>query len=131
MGCHTLYDAREDKACLFDSTTMTAFGRVFSGPDADAQVDAFLAWYEERHPGEDPRRDADIGAEQDTWLLSFDPESGPDWTCLACGADPWVHCDPSVDPHSRKPERTASVRAQSAGIRTLVKSRERALTRRA
>lgn len=35
MGCRILYDAKHDQACLYCSTTMTAFGPIFSALESE------------------------------------------------------------------------------------------------
>lgn len=62
MGVHILHDSKTDQACLFCSTTMQAFGPVFTAqnPTEHTEVDAyevaerFLGWCPE-----DPRSLAD------------------------------------------------------------------------
>ena len=73
MGVRIL--AGHDMACLYDSVTDTAFGRVFYGAEAEERLERFLKWY----PGDDPRLDADIGAAQDDWWAdNVDPDTGDD-----------------------------------------------------
>jgi hypothetical protein len=94
MGCRVLYDDNDDQACLYDSVTMTAFGRVFSGPDANLQADRFLEWYEDQGRYDDPRVDPAIGEAQDDWLtLMGEHGSGP---CTKCGAEEWQVCDQGI-----------------------------------
>ena len=44
MGVRIIYDSRNSYAALYCSTTMSAFGPVFSGPDADSDALDFLRW---------------------------------------------------------------------------------------
>jgi len=92
MGCHIL--ANEDSACLYDSVTETAFGRVFHG-DGEEKLAAFLAWYAAYGACRDPRVDPNIGDAQDEWLAKLDAG------CDCCGAQPWETCDPDEDEHVR------------------------------
>lgn len=52
MGCRILFDPQDNLACLYCSTTDTAFGQVFySWKDHTAQdrAEAFLRWLESEH----------------------------------------------------------------------------------
>jgi len=55
MGCRIIYDQEEDMAVLYDSVTMTCFGPVFDGPEAQEEAQAFVDWYETEYGG-DPRK---------------------------------------------------------------------------
>jgi hypothetical protein len=64
MGVRILYTTTGDMACMYDSVSMTAFGPVFSGLDADDQATHFLDWL-----STDPRMltPVELEAEHKTW----------------------------------------------------------------
>jgi hypothetical protein len=95
MACRILYDIDNDRACLYDSVTETAFGRVFHGDGlAQDKLEAFLKWYAKWGAHSDPRLDFYIGDTQDRWLASLD--NG----CDVCLAEPWETCEPDEE-HER------------------------------
>jgi len=69
MGCRILVDRDEDAACLYDSVTGIAFGRVIR-PDGEEKLEAFLEWYAKNGATRDPRVDPNICDVQDEWLSS-------------------------------------------------------------
>ena len=81
MSTRILHDAESDSACLYDSVTETAFGRVLHG-DEDKDVDAsevakaFLDWYGEHGKERDPRLETNIGKVQDDWLMLYNEGEG-------------------------------------------------------
>lgn len=103
MGCRILLDADEDLACLYDSVTMTAFGRVFSGPSAGDQAQAFLNWHDDNYGGADPRTVdvGELGARQDAWLARFASVKDPEFECAVCDAEAWHLCDEDEPKHAR------------------------------
>ena len=44
MAVEILWDPSKQVACMWDNTSDTAFGPVFSGPSADTEVQEFLDW---------------------------------------------------------------------------------------
>lgn len=69
MGTHVLYDQKENKSCLYDSVTGTAFGPVMSDTDSQ-EVHDFLELLDE-----DPR-----GMSEDSlgeaWEVWFETRQG-------------------------------------------------------
>lgn len=51
MAVDILWDEANAIACMWDTTTDTAFGPVFSGPSADSEAQEFLDWLKE-NPGD-------------------------------------------------------------------------------
>ena len=45
MSVRTLSDPDENKSCLYDSVSETAFGPLFDGSQTDDGANEFLAWY--------------------------------------------------------------------------------------
>lgn len=73
MGVRIIHDREDDYAALYCSTTMTAFGDVFSGEeklglDAGEVANRFLAWLEANKHTDARRYDADeFGAVISEW----------------------------------------------------------------
>lgn len=75
MGVRILFDAEDNRACLYDSVTETAFGRVFYAEangelDANEVAQAFISWYAKHGKQRDPRADSDIANVQDDWIVA-------------------------------------------------------------
>jgi hypothetical protein len=99
MGCRILANADDTMACLYDSVTATAFGRVFEETEAaEDKMQAFLEWYAKHGQERDPRIDDNIDKVQDAWA------AGLDKGCSVCGAHPWRKCDDDEEEeqHERK-----------------------------
>lgn len=54
MAVEIAWDPIQQVACMWDNTTDTAFGPVFSGPSADTEAQEFLDWLKD-----DPRQYAE------------------------------------------------------------------------
>lgn len=97
MGCRILYDAFQDLAALYCSSSDVAFGPVFyageigDDPDAQSRAEAFLRWLRV-----DPRGmlDADLLRAQSHWAAQeaeqYAQEHPP--SCPHCG-EPVGTCD--------------------------------------
>lgn len=75
MGCRILHDREQDRACLYCSTTETAFGPVFyageDGRDAREAAEAFLRWIDTYTP-----RAGDLPpVARERWRKYHDPRS--------------------------------------------------------
>lgn len=70
-----------EEACMFCTTSMWAFGPVFSGTYADERARWFLRWYQETH--EDPRRAADslMESRYADWLALMEKTPGECFVC--------------------------------------------------
>jgi hypothetical protein len=93
VGVRILVDWADDTACLYDSVTDTAFGRVFHGHGAYEKQEAFLT--DCNKAGLDPRSLDNPGDMQDQWVASLDKG------CCKCIAEPWEACDEYAAPHER------------------------------
>ncbi len=99
MGCHILRDMNDNNACLYCSTDMVAFGRVFHGDFAGEELEAFCQWYAKNGAYRDPRLDPSIGDVQDAWRKTLDQG------CTVCHVEGFEPCETGDDgekTHERK-----------------------------
>ena len=115
MGCRILYDAKQDRACFYCSTTETAFGPVFreitvdstirANLGADEAAEIFLGWL-----ADDPRKYTalELADEYVKWYRlvttgehAFQPKRADYLTqpvCRVCGEDEEMHVQPENVP---------------------------------